>query len=56
MNELFYKEVNAQKESLKKLRGFPQAHEKCAMKMKLTKKQEKNDGRLKCFLMEGRSL
>ena len=28
MGELFDKEVNAQKESLKKLQGFTQAHEK----------------------------
>ena len=53
MSELFDKEVNAQKESLKKLSGFTDAHKKCAMKMKQTnkqtKKQEKNDTREKCF-------
>ena len=44
MSELFDKEVNAQKESLKKLPGFTQAPaspQKCAMKMNETKKQEK---------------
>ena len=58
MSELFDKEVNAQKESLKKnfrgSRKLPYAHEKCAMKMKernkqtnkQTKKQEKNDARV----------
>ena len=39
MSELFDKEVNAQKENLKKFfwgsRKLPQAHEKCAMKMKV---------------------
>ena len=58
MSELVDKQVNVQKGSLKKTSGvhakLPQAHEKCAMKMKETKK--KNDGRLKYFLMEGRSL
>ena len=47
MSELVDKQVNVQKESLKKL-----AH---VMKMKERKKQtnkEKNDGRLKYFLME----
>ena len=59
MSELFDKEVNAQKESLKKYfrgsRKLPQAHEKVCDENE-TKKQEKNDGRLKYFLMEGRSL
>ena len=56
MSELFDKEVNAQKESLKKkLPGFTLAHEKVCNENK-TKKQEKNDGHLKYFLMEGRSL
>ena len=40
-NELFDKQVNAQKESLKKsFRGshkLPQAHKKCEMKMKQRK-------------------
>ena len=57
MSELVDKQVNVQKENLKKLPGFTQnsrkATKKCAMKMKETKKQrKKNDGRLKYFLME----
>ena len=48
--------MNAQKESLKKTsREFenkrPFTSSRCAMKMKV---EEKNDGRLKYFLMEGR--
>ena len=54
MSELVDKQVNVQKESLKKLPGFTQNSrkptKKYAMKMKETKK--KNDGRLKYFLME----
>ena len=54
MSELVDKQVNVQKEGLKKLPGFTQNSrkptKKCAMKMKQTKK--KNDGRLKYFLME----
>ena len=53
MSELLDKEVNAQKESLKKnfqgSRKLLHAHEKCAMKMKETNKQEKNDARVKTF-------
>ena len=60
MSELVDKQVNVQKESLKKLPGFTQnsrkptqnSHKptkKCAMKMK---QRKKNDGRLKYFLME----
>ena len=45
MSELVDKQVNVQKESLKKTSGvhkkLPQAHEKCAMKMKETNKQRK---------------
>ena len=45
MSELFDKEVNAQKESLKKTFGVHGGSrmptKKCAMKMKETKKQEK---------------
>ena len=60
MSELVDKQVNVQKESLKKLPGFTQNSrkptKKCAMKMKETNKQtnkeKKNDGRLKYFLME----
>ena len=55
MSELVDKQVNVQKESLKKLPGFTQNSrkptKKCAMKMKQRNK-EKNDGRLKYFLME----
>ena len=55
MSELVDKQVNVQKESLKKLPGFTQNSrkptKKCAMKIKETNK-EKNDGRLKYFLME----
>ena len=61
MSEVVDKQMNIQKESLKKLPGFTQNYrkpmqtsrkptKKCAMKMKETKK--KNDGRLKYFLME----
>ena len=60
MSELFDKEVNAQKESLKKnfwgSRRLPHAHEKVCdenERNKQTKKQEKNDARVKMFLMEG---
>ena len=59
MIELVDKQVNVQKESLKKLPGFTQNSrkptKKCAMKMKERKKQtnkeikKKNDGRLKYF-------
>ena len=65
MSELVDKQVNVQKESLKKLLGFTQNSrkptqnsrkptKKCAMEMKETKKQtkKKNNGRLKYFLME----
>ena len=44
MSELFDKEVNALKESLKKLQGsckLPHAHEKCAMKTKEKIKKQK---------------
>ena len=55
MSELLDKQVNVQKESLKKLPGFTQApaspREKCAMKMK-----EKNDYRVKIFVVKGRTL
>ena len=60
MSELVDKQVNVQKESLKKLPGFhaklPQAHEKVCDENERNKVEEKNDGRLKYFLMEGRSL
>ena len=55
MSELVDKQVNVQKESLKKLPGFTQNSrkptKKCAMKMK-ERNKEKNDRRLKYFLME----
>ena len=41
MSELFDKEVNAQKESLKKLPGFTQAHKKVCNENERNK--EKND-------------
>ena len=51
MSELLGKQVNAQKESLiKKLLGFMQANKKCAMKMKV---ERKNRQMPKIFLMEG---
>ena len=50
--------MNAQKESLKKTSGVHinsrKPTKKCAMKMKVELEEEKNDGRLKYFLMEGR--
>ena len=53
MSELFDKEVNEQKESLKKFfrgsRKLPQAHKKCVMKMK-------HDACIKMLLMEGSTL
>ena len=63
MSELFDKEVNAQKESLKKYfrgsRKLPQAHEKVCDEnetKKQTKKEKKNDVRVKRFLVEGSPL
>ena len=60
MGELFDKEVNAQKESLKNFRGSrklpAQAHEKCAMKMKEQRNKKKNDARVKMLLMEGSTI
>ena len=59
MNELFDKEVNAQKESLKKYFWgsckLPHAHEKVCDENE-TNKQEKNDTRVKMFLVEGSPL
>ena len=40
MSELLDKQVNVQKESLKKLPGFTKAMKKCAMKMKAIKKKQ----------------
>ena len=57
MSELFDKEVNAQKESLKKnFRGSRKLPKKCAMKMKQRNKEEVNDVRVKMFLVEGSPL
>ena len=59
MSELFDKEVNAQKESLKKTSGVHASSrmptKKCAMKMKQRNK-EVNDARVKMFLVEGSPL
>ena len=50
--------MNAQKESLKKLpetlKKLPFTSSRCAMKMKVEELEEKNDGRLKYFLIKGR--
>ena len=59
MSELFDKEVNAQKESLKKYfrgsRKLPQAHEKVCdeneTKKQRKKQRKKNDVRVKRFLV-----
>ena len=63
MSELFDKEVNEQKESLKKSSRVHASSrmptKKCAMKMKETNKQrnkKKNDARVKMFLVEGSPL
>ena len=61
MSKLFDKEVNAQKESLKKnfrgSRKLPHAHDKVCDENE-TKKQtkKKNDARVKMFLEEGSPL
>ena len=56
MSELLDKEVNAQKENLKKyFRGSHKPMKKCAMKMKQRNKQN-NDAHVKMFLMEGSTL
>ena len=54
MSELFDKEMNAQKESLKKLRGFTQAHKKVCDEN--DKRNKKNDVHVKVLLMEGSTL
>ena len=57
MSELFDKEVNAQKESLKKnfrgSRKLPHAHEKVCDENETKKQRKKNDARVKMFLVEG---
>ena len=56
MSELLDKQVNVQKESLKKTSGIHASpRKKCAMKMKEVL-EEKNDGRVKKFFVEGRIL
>ena len=52
MSELVDKQVNVQKESLKKLPGFPQAHKKVCDENERNKQRKKIDRRLKYFLME----
>ena len=58
MSELIDKQVNVQKESLKKTSGvhakLPQAHEKCVMKMKETNKQTKKKQRAPKIVFDGR--
>ena len=53
MSELLDKQVNVQKESLKKLPGFTKApaspRKKCAMKMK---QRRKNDDHVKIFVVK----
>ena len=60
MSELFDKEVNAQKESLKKYfwgsRKLPQAHEKVCDENETKKQRKKSDVRVKRFLVEGSPL
>ena len=62
MSELFDKEVNAQKESLKKnfrgSRKLPYAHEKVCDENERNKQtnKEKNDARVKMVLVEGSPL
>ena len=60
MSELFDKEVNAQKESLKKYfrgsRKLPQAHEKVCDANETKKQRKKNDVHVKRFLVEGSPL
>ena len=61
MGELFDKEVNAQNESLKKLQGFAQAHEKVCDENERNKQRnkeirKKNDVRIKMLLMGGSTI
>ena len=49
LSELLDKQVNVQKESLKKLSGFTQAREKVM-------KERKNDCCVKIFVVKGRTL
>ena len=55
MSGLLDKQVNAQKQKIVwGLRKLPQAHEKCAMKIKV--ELEKNDTHVKVLFMEGSPL
>ena len=57
MSELFDKQVNALKEKIfQGSRKLPQAHEKVCDENEGSKKQEKNDARVKMFLMGGSGL
>ena len=62
MGELFDKEVNAQKESLKKLQGFTQAPAQAHGKVcdenerKKQTNKKKNDVRVKMLLMGGSTM
>ena len=53
MSELVDKQVNVQKENLKKTSGvhakLPQAHEKVCDENETKKQRKKNDGRLKYY-------
>ena len=51
MSELFDKEVNAEKESLKTYQGSHKSTKKCEMKMNERKqgKKEKNEVQVKCY-------
>ena len=55
MNELLHKQVNAQKENLKKYfrasRELPQAHEKVCDENERNKTKKKNDACIKMLLM-----
>ena len=55
MGELFHKVVNAQKDNFRGSRELPQTHKKVCDENE-TKKQEKNDARIKMLLMEGSTL
>ena len=56
MSELLDKQVNVQKESLKKTSGIHASpRKKCAMKMK-EELEKNNDGRVKNIFVEGRIL
>ena len=55
MSGLLDKQVNVQKESLKNFRGSRKPTKKCVMKMKESKK-EKNNYRVKIFVVKGRTL